>query len=264
MGTCISESQSYCGLHEKMCDSRLRNSTINKVLMVDHKDGERLFTKVFNDRRKVTTFKLKVIGWKEELFFEGCKTLGQVVQQSCAYPIVGRVQGQVVWRFEQPASEKCPHPWQGGWNQMVFKVPCSPNHSVVLWFFEMFPNAQLRLIFGVALLFFIGWWNPDYHLLENKKCIMLKIHKLFSVIRITLEFINSKKHKQQPELFWDKHIKFHIPLGCKIWLELYLCPSMYGTNFFFPCSFRIHFKWHLLNCSTAYGAFVSECLSTMS
>jgi len=26
----------------------------------------------------------------------------------------------------------CPCSWQGGWNQMIFKVPSNPNHSMIL------------------------------------------------------------------------------------------------------------------------------------
>ena len=26
--------------------------------------------------------------------------------------------------------------WQGGWNQMIFKVPSNPNHSVILWLYK--------------------------------------------------------------------------------------------------------------------------------
>ena len=28
----------------------------------------------------------------------------------------------------------CPCPWQGGWNEIIFKVPSKPNNSVFLWF----------------------------------------------------------------------------------------------------------------------------------
>ena len=28
----------------------------------------------------------------------------------------------------------CPCSWQGGWNRMIFKVPSSPNHSMILWY----------------------------------------------------------------------------------------------------------------------------------
>jgi len=30
------------------------------------------------------------------------------------------------------SSGKCPCSWQGGWNQMIFKVPSNPNHSMIL------------------------------------------------------------------------------------------------------------------------------------
>jgi len=28
------------------------------------------------------------------------------------------------------AGGRCPCPWQGGWNEMIFKVPFNPNHSI--------------------------------------------------------------------------------------------------------------------------------------
>ena len=31
---------------------------------------------------------------------------------------------------------RCPCSWQGGWKQMIFKVPSNPNHSMILWFYE--------------------------------------------------------------------------------------------------------------------------------
>ena len=32
------------------------------------------------------------------------------------------------------SSGSCPCSWQGGWNQMIFKVPSNPNHSTIPWF----------------------------------------------------------------------------------------------------------------------------------
>ena len=29
---------------------------------------------------------------------------------------------------------RCPCAWQGGWNQMIFKVPSNTNHSMILWY----------------------------------------------------------------------------------------------------------------------------------
>ena len=46
-----------------------------------------------------------------------------------------------LWRSSRPgwmelwatwSSGRCPCSWQGGWNQMIFKVPSNPNHSI-LW-----------------------------------------------------------------------------------------------------------------------------------
>jgi len=32
------------------------------------------------------------------------------------------------------AGGRGPCPWQRGWNEMVYKVPSNPNHSVILWY----------------------------------------------------------------------------------------------------------------------------------
>jgi len=31
---------------------------------------------------------------------------------------------------------RCPCWWQGGWNQMIFKVPSNPDHSMILWWLQ--------------------------------------------------------------------------------------------------------------------------------
>jgi len=31
------------------------------------------------------------------------------------------------------SSGRCPCLWQGGWNQMIFKVPSDPYHSMILY-----------------------------------------------------------------------------------------------------------------------------------
>ena len=36
------------------------------------------------------------------IYCEGCETLEQVAQRSCGCPIIGSVQGEVGWDFEQP------------------------------------------------------------------------------------------------------------------------------------------------------------------
>jgi len=33
--------------------------------------------------------------------------------------------------------EDVPADGRGGWNQMIFKVPSNPNHSMILWFSKL-------------------------------------------------------------------------------------------------------------------------------
>jgi len=40
------------------------------------------------------------------------------------------------------SSGRCPCWWQGGWNQMMFKIPSNPNHSMILWFFFVLENFE--------------------------------------------------------------------------------------------------------------------------
>jgi len=69
----------------------------------------------------------------EILHHEGGETLAQVAQRSCGCPLPGSVQGQVGWSSEHPGLvEGVPAHGRGVWNQMIFKVPSNPNHSVIL------------------------------------------------------------------------------------------------------------------------------------
>jgi len=41
------------------------------------------------------------------MFYNGCgETLEKVAQRSCGCPVIGSIQGQVVWGFEQPGLVK--------------------------------------------------------------------------------------------------------------------------------------------------------------
>ena len=35
--------------------------------------------------------------------------------------------------YSTHSSERCPYPWQGGWNWLIFKISSNPNHSVILF-----------------------------------------------------------------------------------------------------------------------------------
>ncbi|KAK4824617.1 hypothetical protein QYF61_016923 [Mycteria americana] len=71
------------------------------------KDGGRLFTKAYCDRTRFQQFKLKEgrfrLGIRRKFFYNaGGETREQVAQRSCGCPIIGSVQCQVGWGFEQP------------------------------------------------------------------------------------------------------------------------------------------------------------------
>ena len=67
---------------------------------------------------------------EEILYSEGGEALAQVAQRSCGRPLPGSVQGQDGRGFEQAGLLE-------GVPAMIFKVPSNPNHSIILWFYDM-------------------------------------------------------------------------------------------------------------------------------
>ena len=65
------------------------------------------------------------------------------------------------------SSERCPCSWQGGWNQMIFKVPSNPYYSMILWLQDLlgcqcchmptFSYPQVQYLAEGSLLFCM--WN---------------------------------------------------------------------------------------------------------
>ena len=49
------------------------------------------------------------------------------------------------------SSGRCPCSWQGGWNEMIFKVPSNPYHSMILWFY-IANYGQIRFLTWVLSL----------------------------------------------------------------------------------------------------------------
>jgi len=60
-------------------------------------------------------------------FFPTRVVLAQVAQRSCGCSLPGSVQGQAGQDLEQPGLV------EGGWNQVNFKVPSNPNHSILMF-----------------------------------------------------------------------------------------------------------------------------------
>jgi len=69
---------------------------------------------------------------EEILHHEGGEALAQVAQRSCGCPLPGSVQSHTGWGFEQPGLVDRVPACGRGWNQMIFKVPSNPNHSVMI------------------------------------------------------------------------------------------------------------------------------------
>lgn len=62
--------------------------------------------------------------------WQGDGVIGQ--QKSCEYP--GSVQGHIGWGSEQSGLMRWVPARQ--LNKMVFKAPCNPNHTVILWLWD--------------------------------------------------------------------------------------------------------------------------------
>jgi len=100
------------------------------------KDGEGLFTRMCSDRTRANGSKLKEGRFRLDIrkkFFtmRVVKHWNRLPSEVAAVPSLevfkARLDGALSW-----SSGRCPCSWQGGWNQMIFKVPSNPYHSMIL------------------------------------------------------------------------------------------------------------------------------------
>jgi len=88
---CCEERLSELGLYslEKRRQQRDLTVAFQYTKGIYKKDGGRLFTRACSDRTRDSGFKLKVIGRKEEIFYdENGETLKQVSQRSCGSSVI--------------------------------------------------------------------------------------------------------------------------------------------------------------------------------
>lgn len=56
----------------------------------------------------------------------------QFVQRSCGCPVAEVLKARLDGDPKQPGSRRCPYPWQGCWNWVIFRVLSNPSHFVIL------------------------------------------------------------------------------------------------------------------------------------
>lgn len=54
-----------------------------------------------------------------------------------------------MWLWASCSSARCPYPWQGCWNWMIFKVPFNQNHSMIVWHLEITCDEKFNRPFNV-------------------------------------------------------------------------------------------------------------------
>ena len=98
------------------------------------------------------------------------------------------------------SSGRCPCSWQGGWNQMIFKVPSNSNHSAILWFYDSkswLYSRFLNLPFGSISAFGLtlqGLWVlssilSSHYLNVSFKCDVNVVQaKIFCFLNFTAFF----------------------------------------------------------------------------
>ena len=108
------------------------------------------------------------------------------------------------------SSGRCPCSWQGSWNQMIFKVPSNPYHSMVPLLqigskiirgkslnetehilFEWNTAESLCPVVAITAMFLWGWWKPKGH---------------FPTPHIQSTVFQSELHAYRPACFfwWDR------------------------------------------------------------
>ena len=103
------------------------------------KDGEGLFTRVCSDRTRGKGCKPKEGRFRLDVrkkFFTTrvVRHRHRLPREAVAAPSLAVLRPGWMELWATWSSGRCPCSWQGGWNQMIFKVPSNPYHSMFLYY----------------------------------------------------------------------------------------------------------------------------------
>jgi len=101
------------------------------------KDGEGLFTGVCSDRTRGNGCKLKegrfTLGIRKKFFtMRVVRHWHRLPREVEDAPSLAVFKARLDGALSTLVSGRCPCSWQRGWNQMIFKVPSKPYHSMIL------------------------------------------------------------------------------------------------------------------------------------
>jgi len=101
------------------------------------KDGEGFFRRMCSDRTRGNGCKLKEGRFRLDMrkkFFtlRVVKNWNRFPREAVAAPSLEVFKASWIDLRATWSSGRCPCSWQGGWNQMILKIPSNPYHSMIL------------------------------------------------------------------------------------------------------------------------------------
>jgi len=173
------------------------------------KDGEGLFTGVCSDRRRGNGFKLKEgrfrLDMKKKFFIlMVVRPWHKLPREAVAAPSLAVLKARLDGALSNLVWWKCPCPWQGGWNQMTFKVPSNPNHSMITrWEFCIQSSCSFAVLPA-------SLWKWFAALLGKEVEFLPLLHG---------GFIANTSRSYIPKSYCDTHMWILLPLLGQLWYD---------------------------------------------